>query len=275
MASRGERSLVTEVSNRTEMQADGSEIAPVSVSCSEPSDAARSGVIINLARAALDKLADETLKRRRIPPDVTDHCINAFCTLLMSGRMKPALDFTQVFTQRGADYEAIAENLFTAAARRMGDRWVSDRVSMIDVNIGSSTLTRTHIALRSILQEPVPTLKASALFGSFAGQSHVLGLSFAAEHFRRSGWNVRHMPGSQQKAFLAAVASNSPDIVGLTAATDEDLEILHSVIEQLRRLHAHPRIIVGGSSTNLARLNADAVVARLDMGLLAAHRLLA
>jgi methanogenic corrinoid protein MtbC1 len=146
---------------------------------------------------------------------------------------------------------------------------------MIDVNIGSSTLTRTHIALRSMLNEPVPTLEASALFGSFTGQSHVLGLSFAAEHFRRSGWNVRHMPGTHQGAFLAAVASKSPDIVGLTAATDRDLKILQSVIDQIRKLHAHPRIIVGGSSPNLSQLNADAVVTKLDMGLLAAHRLLA
>ncbi len=187
--------MVTDAINRTEGTGEGGEIMPVSVSSAKPTGPAHSDVIVNLAHAALNILTGETSKRRHIPPEVTDHCVNAFCSLLMSGRMKPALDFTEMFARRGADYEAIVENLFTAAARRMGDRWVTDNVSMIDVNIGSSTLTRTHIALRSMLNEPVPTLDASALFGSFAGQSHVLGLSFAAEHFRRKGWNVRHMPG--------------------------------------------------------------------------------
>jgi methanogenic corrinoid protein MtbC1 len=275
MKSRADRPVVTEAINRTEEPGEGGEIAPVSVSGPKPRDTARSDVIVNLAHTALDILAGESSKQRRIPPKVTDHCVNAFCSLLMSGRMKPALNFAQMFARRGADYEAIVENLFTAAARRMEDRWVTDKVSMIDVNIGSSTLTRTHIALRSMLKEPVPTLEASALFGSFTGQSHVLGLSFAAEHFRRNGWNVRHMPGTHQGAFLAGIAAKSPDIVGLTAATDRDLKILQSVIDQIRKLHANPRIIVGGSYPNLTQLNADAVVTRLDMGLLAAHRLLA
>ena len=267
--------MTTEVGNPTEESLEDGEIESVTVSSPKSTDMARSDVVVNLAHAALAILAGKTSKTRHIPPEVTDHCVTAFCSLLMSGRMKPALNFTKMFARRGADYEAIVENLFTAAARRMGDRWVTDKVSMTDVNIGASTLTRTHIALRSMLNEPVPTLEASALFGSFAGQSHVLGLSFAAEHFRRSGWNVRHMPGTHQGAFLAGIASKSPDIVGLTAATDRDLKILQSVIDKIRKLHAHPRIIVGGSSPNLSQLNADAVVVKLDMGLWAAHRLLA
>jgi methanogenic corrinoid protein MtbC1 len=275
MKSRADRSVVIEAINRTEEPSEVGVIASVSVSVSKPTDTSRSNAIVSLAQAALDILASDRKKHRHIPPEVTNHCVNAFCSLLVSGQMKPALNFAQMFAWRGADYEAIAESLFTAAARRMGDRWVTDKASMIDVNIGSSTLTRTHIALRSMMPETVPILDASALFGSFPGQSHVLGLSFAAEHFRRNGWNVRHMPWARKGAFLAAVASESPDIVGLTAATDGDLKILQNVIDQIRKLHANPRIIVGGSSPNLSQLNADAVVTKLDMGLLAAHRLLA
>jgi methanogenic corrinoid protein MtbC1 len=179
-----------------------------------------------------------------------------------------------MFARRGADYEEIAEDLFAPAARRMGDRWLTDQASWVDVNIGTSTLTRTHIAFRSMLEQHSPVVEASAIFGSFVGQAHILGLSFATEYFRRNGWNVHHIPGAKQDAFIAAVADEAPDIVGLTAATDGDLEILHGVVEQLRKLPFSPRIIVGGSSPDLARLNADAVVSRLDMGFLAGHRLL-
>jgi methanogenic corrinoid protein MtbC1 len=179
-----------------------------------------------------------------------------------------------MFAHRGADYEEIAEGLFAPAAQRMGDRWLTDQASWVDVNIGSSTLARTHIAFRSMLKQTAPVFEASAIFGSFAGQAHILGLSFATEYFRRNGWNVRHIPGAKQDTFIAAVANEAPDIVGFTAATDSDLQILNRVVEQLRKLPSSPRIIVGGSSPELALLDADAVVSRLDMGLLAGHRLL-
>lgn len=252
----------------------GDEKTSRSISRNAEQSDAYNAVIINLAHAAVDVLAGEVPKDRQNTPKLTDHCVNAFCSLLLSGRMQPALNFALLFARRGAAYETLVEDLFAAAARRLGDRWVADQTSMVDVNIGSSTLTRTHIALRSLLSEPKPLLDASAIFASFVGQVHVLGLSFAAEHFRLNGWNVRHMPGTHPGAFLAAVAAKTPDIVGLTAATESDLKILKGVIEQLRKLHANPRIIVGGSSPDLARLNADAVVSRLDMGLLAGHRLL-
>lgn len=272
MRARGERPKVTLRVDRADHSFEGNERERLLISRASEAPA-DSKAIINLAHAALDILAVDVTTRRHNPPKVTDHCVNAFCTLLMSGGMKPALNFTRMFVRRGADYETVAEDLFTAAARRMGCRWVRDNASTVDVNIGCSTLTRTHVAFRSMLKEPAPALEASAIFGSFTGQAHILGLSFAAEHFRRRGWNVRHMPGTQQGAFLAAVASQMPDIVGLTAATDSDLKLLQQVIAQLRKLHATPRIIVGGSSPNLDCLGADAVVSRLDMGLVAAHRL--
>lgn len=233
-----------------------------------------SAAVTNLAYAALRVLAGETCKRRQHTAEVTDQCVNAFCSLIMSGRMKPALNFTRIFMRRGADYEAIAENLFSAAARRMEDRWIAGSATAIDVSLGCSTLIRTHIAYRSALREPSPALKASIIFSSFVGQAHILGLSFAVEYFRRNGWNVRHLPGSRPDAFLETVTAEKPDIVGLTAATDNDLIILAGVIAQLRTLRARPHIIVGGCSRNLMQLDADAVVSKLDMGLLAGHRLL-
>ena len=237
-------------------------------------DHRESAAVTDLAHAALRILAGETSTRRRNAPKITDHCVNAFCSLLLSGRMRPALNLTRMFARRGADYKDIAEDLFGAAAQRMGDRWATDKASMLDVNIGSSTLLRTHIAFRSSLKEPPATLEASATFASFSGQSHIIGLSFAAEYFRRNGWNMHYMPGANPDAFLTAVSAETPDIVGLTAASDSDLEILQGVMHRLRQLRFPPRIVVGGSSPNLGCLNADAVVAGLDMGLLAGHRLL-
>jgi MerR family transcriptional regulator, light-induced transcriptional regulator len=274
MRSKRDMPVATEATDLTKKPIKDGDTAKATSTDMDPS-ALASEKVIYLAHAALQLLAGETSKRRRNAPLATDHCLNAFCTLLQSGRMAPALNFTSMFARRGADYEDIAENLFAAAARRMGDRWLTDQASWVDVNIGSSTLTRTHIAFRSMLKQHPPVVEASAIFGSFVGQAHILGLSFATEYFRRNGWNVRHLPGAKQDAFITTVAGEAPDIVGLTAATESDLEILHGVIEQLRKIPSSPRIIVGGSSPDLACLNADAVVSRLDMGLWAGHRLLA
>ena len=233
-----------------------------------------SEALVSLAHAALNDLAGGKSNRRQIAPTVSDHCLNAFCSLLLAGKTRPALNFTLMYSRRGADYRTIAEDLFAAAARRLGDRYACDKLSAPEVNIGSATLTRTHVAFCSMLEGPRPTLEACAVFGSFVDQAHTLGLSFAAEYFRRNGWNVHYMPGTNPDAFFAAVKAEKPDIVGLTAAFDRDIEILQDVIGRLRTLKPGPRIIVGGNAPNRGRLNPDAVVSRLDMGLLAGHRLL-
>ncbi len=230
--------------------------------------------VANLAHAALDVLAGRALHAREKTPTVSEHCIKAFCSLLMAGKMKPALNFTRLFQSRGADYRDVAEDLFAAAARRLGDRWTRGKASTVQVNIGILTLTRVHIALCATRKEPRATVEDSALFGSFPGQAHTLGLAFSAEYFHRNGWNVHYMPGTTIREFLTCATRDAPEIICMTAALDSDVSIVQDVVDQLRKLPHKPRIIVGGNAPNLANLDADAIVSQLDMGLLAAHRLL-
>ncbi|MEM9575900.1 MAG: cobalamin-dependent protein [Pseudomonadota bacterium] len=228
----------------------------------------------SLAHRALDVLAGRVEHAYWETPTITDHCLRAFCSLLVAGKMKPALTFTRLYLSRGAGYADLAEDLFAAAARRLGDRWTRGKASTVEVNIGILTLTRVHIALCATRTEPRARIDASALFGTFPGQAHTLGLAFSAEHFHRQGWNVHYMPGTSIPAFIAAATRESSEIIGMTAALDRDVVLVQDVIQQLRALPHKPRIVIGGSASNLAQLGADAVASRLDVGFLAAHRLL-
>ena len=233
----------------------------------------KADAVTNLAHAALGILAGEATSNKDSKPLVSEHCVNAFCSLLQSGKLKPALNFARLFVSRGADYGDLAEDLFSAAARRMGERWTDKRASKLQVNVGIETLIRTHIALCSNRGNQQKARKASALFGSFHGQAHTLGLAFGAEYFHRNGWNVHYMPGTSINKFLATASAQAPDLVGLTAAVDNDIATLNDVIDRLKKLPRKPRIIVGGCSADLADLDADAIVTRLDIALLAGHSL--
>ncbi len=227
-----------------------------------------------LVQTALRSLAGEGPGSRQKQPGASEHCINAFSTLLMSGQMRAAQNFVQLFMSRGADYGEIAENLFAAAARRMGERWRGKEATQTKVKIGISTLVRTDIAVRALLKPPAEARETSALFVSFPGQGHTLGLTLAAGCFRQNGWRVRYLPGATANTFLSTASSVAPDIIGMTATSDRDIEKLLSVMPRIRQMPFRPRIVVGGGSAHLATLGADAVVCRLDMGLFAGHRLM-
>ena len=228
--------------------------------------------VTSLAQTALRLLADKS-KKLDGAPRISEHYVNAFCRVLMMGRMREALNFTYSFASRGANYGDIADELFTAAARRLGDKWISDQASMVDVNIGISTLVRVHIALCANLVEPKTTHSGSALFAYLQGQAHTLGLRLAVEYFRQNGWHVRYMPATTPEDLLATVVSETPGIVGMTAAMDSELAPLQNVIDRLNRVPLCPRVIIGGSAPRLASLNVNAVVTRLDMALWASNSL--
>ena len=234
----------------------------------------RQVVVTRLAKSALRLLANKSLENAHNTPALSPHYVEAFCRLLMKGKMHAALNMTRAFASRGADYGDIADGLFTSAARRMGDKWSSNTVSLVDVNIGVSSLVRTHIALCSNIREPKMLYGRTALFGWFKGQSHNLGIEFAAELFRQNGWSVQCIPAATPGEFLTYTALKQPDLVGMTATMDTELDVIQHTITRLRMLPFVPRIILGGSSPHLAALHADAIVSRLDMGLLAGHSLL-
>lgn len=66
----------------------------------------------------------------------------------------------------------------------------------------------------------------------------------------------------------------SPDLVGLTASDDSDIDMLKGVIMRLRNLPGRPRVIVGDCSSNIQNIDAYALMSRDDMALVAGNRLL-
>jgi len=230
--------------------------------------------ISDLARFAIRRSSGKSILEGSISPRLSRHYIDAFCRLLLLGKLNGTLDLARMYMRRGADYGEIAEQLFSMAAICLGDRWDVDKATMIEVNIGISTLLRTDIALRSSFCLPTETHDRCALFGFLQCQPHTLGITFAAQYFRQNGWNTHYMPATTLEEFADAAEKVSPSIVGLTAGSDMEVSLLSLVIQELRRLPNMPKIIVGGSSPHLPKLGADAVVSGLDMALLASERLL-
>ncbi|MEO1283858.1 MAG: hypothetical protein AAFV92_03155, partial [Pseudomonadota bacterium] len=93
----------------------------------------------SLAEAALKTLA---AKGGANAPQTHDQWINFLCNaVLADGDVKHELALTQLMSS-GASSDDILHELVPAVARRLGDMWIGDEASFVDVTIGSARLQR-------------------------------------------------------------------------------------------------------------------------------------
>lgn len=173
-------------------------------------------------------------------------------TLVVEGSTRVAAQTIDGWLDRGLRLDALLLQVLTPAARRLGDLWLTDRLSFLDVTRGSSALQEllrsyapafedvTHAPLtgKSILLAPVP------------GEQHLFGLSMVASFFRRAGWSVSVEPRADAKTLLARCGREAFDIIGMSASNEKLLPALADLVTTLRAASTphHARILIGGSA---------------------------
>ena len=169
--------------------------------------------------------------------------------------------------ENGWGSDAILTNLIEPAARALGDAWLSDDCSELDLTIGLSMLQLAGHALRST---PSPAAlrnrRYSILLASAPGEPHTLGTSLLADLFTNAGWQVDMTCPETNSALVNQLAAQQPDAldIGLSEALPREhtLAKLRETIERSRfAAPDHLTVIsVGG------RLFADAVATAESVG---------
>ncbi|MEO0376883.1 MAG: hypothetical protein AAF329_20140 [Cyanobacteria bacterium P01_A01_bin.17] len=141
-----------------------------------------------LAEAALKTLA---AKGGANAPQTHDQWVHFLCNaVLADGDVKHELAITQVMGS-GASSDEVLHLLVPAVARRLGEMWVGDEASFVDVTIGSARLqsmfkmreAETHPLLtRTDLRDGDAVLIVVPEF-----EQHTLGAFVAADEMRRAG----------------------------------------------------------------------------------------
>jgi MerR family transcriptional regulator, light-induced transcriptional regulator len=190
-----------------------------------------------------------------------------FARLVVIHDVAVASAYVDAMTKQGATLEAVFTQLFSPAARHLGDMWNEDRCTFSEVTIGLARIQQLVHELSPFFEaEKTPcALGRSALLAPLPGEQHSLGVLIVEEFFRRAGWDVWVPLGSSQSDLLQTVSQERFDVVGFSVSGQGLLDRIASGITEIRKASINPNIVVmvGGRFFNdhpeyVAQVGADA-----------------
>jgi methylmalonyl-CoA mutase cobalamin-binding subunit len=152
----------------------------------------------------------------------------------------------------GLDRQRLVDEWIPAVARRFGDAWAQSGHSFVEVSIA---VARLQGWLREI-EAPRPDAPfrldaPEVLLVVAEGAHHTLGAMVAMSRFRRLGALVRLSLGQDARSVGQIVRAQHVDMVALSAAGNEDLEFLTTLIHSIRSgVGPAPHVVVGGEILN-------------------------
>ncbi len=192
--------------------------------------------------------------RRAAATAISAADVDAFARTLLEPSRGPAEKLLDGHCERGVPPDVIYLELFTPAARLLGDLWLVDHCSFSQVTLG---LWR----INGLMHEMSPSFHASdttphphgrserrILLASLPGQQHTLGLSVLAEFFRRDGWIALCIPSPEPGLTQSTLSAHWFDVFGLSASMDSEVDDLEKTIRAARKTSKNPRltVLVGG-----------------------------
>lgn len=211
----------------------------------------------------------------------TEALISEFTLALLSADESAAGDLMRGLLARGTSPEAVFEDLFAPAARRLGEMWETDDCSFYEVTIGSGRIQCLMRELAAQLTAPTRFGGTGRVILSLApGEQHSLGMMIVAEHLLRDGWDVHFLSSYNDEYLLDKVQETHYDCVGFSISCTKHLAGLARDIKRIRQMSTNRdiRIVVGGplvtkDPTIVARVGADGHAVNGAMAVTEARRL--
>lgn len=163
--------------------------------------------------------------------------------------------------------DALVKHLLEPTARALGDAWLADECSEIDLTIGLSMLQLAGHAVHSNSDaEAIRKSCYSILLVTAPGEPHMLGPSLLSDVFNNAGWAVDIAFPDSDEALARQLRAQRPDAVDIALSDalprHHALATLRETIEKARGALPHELMVlsVGG------RLFAEAAATALSVG---------
>lgn len=175
--------------------------------------------------------------------------------------------FIASLEEEGWTGDAIVTLLIEPTARALGDAWLADDCSELDLTIGLSMLqlaghaVRHHVGKRSIRNSRYSILLATA-----PGERHMLGATILADQFTDAGWRVDMAFPETDEALVKQLGAQHHDAVDIGLS---DAMPRHHALPRLRMTVDHTRLAVPDQPTVISvggRLFAEAAATAGSVG---------
>jgi methanogenic corrinoid protein MtbC1 len=223
--------------------------------------------IANLARTIVGQIAE---KAKKDAPS-KEHAVNQdslenFCTCLLNPSPDAAISFIKERLAEGVGRQKVYLGYIGAAAERLGKGWDEDRLSFVDVAIGTGHLyaLMRAIRLKQVQSHEGFVLDKSALFAAVPGETHGVGISMAANIFRDADWDIDLQLGTEHDTLVAHIEASQPKIIGLSLSSERSFEALVRLVIAIRIVA--PEAILGVATGG--KLEKDKVRGLVDIDLL-------
>jgi methanogenic corrinoid protein MtbC1 len=207
-----------------------------------------------------------TRQAAKAPPAIAEH-LARLVELALNADDLALNTLIAGLAEQGWTSDAILSLLIEPGARALGDAWLDDRCSELDLTIGLSMLQLAGHAVRYIPSaQSIRNSRYRVLLATAPGEKHMLGTTLLADQFLAGGWQVDMAFPDSEEALTNQMNAQHPDAldIGLSDAMPRQ-----HAIEQLRSTIEHSRLIVSEHPTVVSvggRLFAEAAATALSVG---------
>lgn len=146
----------------------------------------------------------------------------------------------------GVSLESIFLNLLSPAATELGDRWLVDGLSFVDVQLGLCRLHQLICECETIgyHSENLTLSDESIVLTCAPGDDHTFGVTMVADFFRRYGWQVSNLCGLDSSFITARLASTAYSVAGFSLHNEYNYDALASLIREVKNVSINNNIVV-------------------------------
>lgn len=205
-----------------------------------------------LVESALRSVASTTQSDK---PTTRDEWVAHLAAAMVSDNETSHRIAISALVASGVSSSEVHQVYIPAVGRYLGEMWVNDRASFVDVTLGASRLQALlreagAPAETGLIDRSIP-LGQSVLMVIPPYEDHALGAFVAADQFRRHGLWVHMGIGLTRDELVDLISSSRFSLVGLTAATWGSVEKTGDFVDYIRSGLPHcPPVVIGGRAVS-------------------------
>ncbi|MEN9765714.1 MAG: hypothetical protein RL397_1669 [Pseudomonadota bacterium] len=184
----------------------------------------------------------------------------ALAKIAVEKELRHCQNFVTGLLREGHTIETLFLEVLQPAARHLGARWSDDSCNFAEVTLGMWNIQQVFTDLLPGFHRPPAgfvveeRIAPSVLFCTLPGCQHRLGVQMIAAFFTRAGWITQLVQGQSEEELLTQIAAFSPELLGVSVASQKDIQRAAGFIARVRSLQsgkAPAAIMLGGPAVSV------------------------